>query len=75
MTTSVKDENEWLREELEDTEKRLEDALARLAGIEEEKLHWNFMEEVSTRIVSTQLKGTVTHKLTFNPEKYTPKPI
>lgn len=42
----MQDENEWLREELEDTEKRLEDALARLAGIEEEKLHWNFMEEV-----------------------------
>ena len=25
---------------------RLEDALARLAGIEEEKKHWLFMEEV-----------------------------
>jgi len=39
-------ENEWLREELEDTEKRLEDALSRLAGLEQEKIHWNFMEEV-----------------------------
>ena len=36
-----------MREELEDTERRLEDALSRLAGIEEEKNHWNFMEEVS----------------------------
>ena len=35
-----------MREELEDTERRLEDALARLAGLEEEKNHWNFMEEV-----------------------------
>jgi len=42
----LKDENEWLREELEDTEKRLEDALSRLAELEEEKLHWTFMEEV-----------------------------
>jgi len=42
----IQDENEWLREELEDTEKRLEDALSRLAGLEEEKIHWTFMEEV-----------------------------
>jgi hypothetical protein len=35
-----------LREELEDTERRLEDALARLAQMEEEKQHWLFMEEV-----------------------------
>ena len=71
MASSVQDENEWLREELEDTEKRLEDALARLAGIEEEKLHWNFMEEVSDRIVSTLPKGTLTHKLTFYKKYYT----
>jgi hypothetical protein len=43
----LEDENEWLREELEDTERRLEDALARLAHMEEEKQHWLFMEEVS----------------------------
>jgi len=42
----MQDENEWLREELEDTERRLEDALARLAQMEEEKQHWLFMEEV-----------------------------
>jgi len=39
-------ENEWLREELDDTEKRLEDALARLAQMEVEKKHRVFMEEV-----------------------------
>jgi hypothetical protein len=36
-----------LREELEDTERRLEDALARLAQMEEEKQHWLFIQEVS----------------------------
>jgi len=35
-----------LREELEDMEKRLEEALSRLAGLEEEKKHWFFIEEV-----------------------------
>merc|ERR1719232_1826785 len=40
----VKDENDWLREELEDTEKKLEDAMSRLAQPEEEKKHWDFME-------------------------------
>ena len=38
-----------MREELEDTEKRLEEALARLAGLEEEKKQWLFMEEVSSK--------------------------
>ena len=33
---------------MEDTEKRLEDALSRLAGLEEEKKHWEFMEKVET---------------------------
>ena len=44
----VKDENDWLREELEDTEKRLEEALSRLAGLEEEKKHWEFLEQVDS---------------------------
>jgi hypothetical protein len=35
-----------LREELEDTERRLEDALARLAQMEEEKQHWLFIQQV-----------------------------
>ena len=42
----LQDENKWLREELEDTERRLEDALARLAQMEEEKQHRLFVEEV-----------------------------
>jgi len=42
----LKDENDWLREELEEAEKRLEDVLEKLAGLDEEKKHWLFMEEV-----------------------------
>jgi len=42
----IKDENEWLREELEDAERKLEDVLEKLAGLDEEKKHWLFMEEV-----------------------------
>ena len=42
----IKDENDWLREELEDVEKRLEQVLEKLAGLDEEKKHWLFMEEV-----------------------------
>jgi len=42
----IKDENEWLREELEEAEKKLEDVLEKLAGLDEEKKHWLFMEEV-----------------------------
>ena len=42
----IKDENDWLREELEDVEKRLEEVLEKLAGLDEEKKHWLFIEEV-----------------------------
>ena len=46
----VKDENVWMSQELEDVETRLEDALVKLAGLEEEKNHWLFMEEVGLNI-------------------------
>lgn len=59
----VKDENDWLREELEDTEKRLEDALARLAGIEEEKKHWLFMEEVRKNEKEADLRPVTPSKI------------
>ena len=42
----VQDENEWLREELSDTQKQLQEALAELAGIKEEKKQWQFQEEI-----------------------------
>eukprot|EP00092_Neocalanus_flemingeri_P014254 GFUD01015374.1.p1 GENE.GFUD01015374.1~~GFUD01015374.1.p1 ORF type:complete len:280 (+),score=89.55 GFUD01015374.1:597-1436(+) len=59
----VKDENDWLREELEDTEKRLEDALARLAGLEEEKKHWLFMEEVRKNEKEADLRPVTPSKI------------
>ena len=42
----VQDENEWLREELTDTQRQLQEALAELAGIKEEKKQWEFQEEL-----------------------------
>ena len=44
----VKDENDWLREELESTERRLHEALSRLTGLEEEKRQVKFTNEVIT---------------------------
>ena len=40
-------ENDWLREELDETEKQLQQAIERLAGLEEEKQQWLFKEEVN----------------------------
>ena len=45
----VQDENDWLREELEDTERRLEEATSKLAVIQEEKKQWLFMEQVRNK--------------------------
>jgi len=42
----VQDENEWLREELNGTQRQLQEALAELAGIKEEKKQWQFQEEM-----------------------------
>ena len=44
----VKDENDWLRDELESTERRLHEALSRLTDLEEEKRKVNFTNEVIT---------------------------
>merc|ERR1712224_719746 len=59
----VKDENDWLREELEDTEKRLEDALSRLAGLEEEKKHWQFLEQTRQNEKEANLKPVTPSKI------------
>lgn len=59
----VKDENDWLREELEDTERRLEDALSRLAGLEEEKKHWLFTEEVRKNEKEADLRPVTPSKI------------
>ena len=42
----VQDENEWLRDELNDTQRQLQEALAELAEIKEEKKQWQFQEEI-----------------------------
>lgn len=42
----VQDENEWLREELSDTQRQLHEALADLAEIKEQKKQWEFQEEL-----------------------------
>merc|ERR1712223_1043352 len=42
----VQDENEWLREELSDTQRQLQEALAEVAGLKEEKKQWEFQEEL-----------------------------
>ena len=46
----MKDENDWLREELEEAERRLEDTLARIATLEVEQEQHLLMQEVSTYI-------------------------
>jgi hypothetical protein len=42
----VNDENDWLREELGDTQKSLQDAVAELETLREEKRKWEFEEEL-----------------------------
>ena len=57
----VKDENDWLREELEDTERRLQEALAKLAELEVQEeqrcfesqvQHMNFIENILVSFIS-----------------------
>ena len=43
----IKDENDWLREELEEAERRLEEVLATIAVLEVEQDQHLLMEEVS----------------------------
>ena len=43
----IKDENDWLREELEEAERRLEDVLANIATLEVEQEQHLLMQEVS----------------------------
>merc|ERR1711915_105357 len=52
-----------LREELEDTDKKLEDAMSRLAQLEEEKKHWDFMEETRRNEKEATLKPVTPSKI------------
>ena len=42
----VKDENDWLRDELEETEKKLHEALGKITDLEEEKRSNDLLKEV-----------------------------
>lgn len=59
----VKDENDWLREELEDTERRLEEATSKLAVIQEEKKQWLFMEQVRRSELEADLRPVTPSKI------------
>ena len=47
----VQGENDWLREELEEAERRLEEVLATVAGLEVEHQHHLFLQEVSCSFI------------------------
>lgn len=51
----VKDENDWLRDELEETEKKLHEALGKITDLEEEKRCNDFLKEV--KIIELDLSG------------------
>lgn len=42
----ISDENDWLREELTDTQRKLQEAYAELTELQEEKRKWEFQEEL-----------------------------
>ena len=48
---------------MEDTEKKLEDAMSRLAQLEEEKKHWDFMEETRRNEKEANLKPVTPSKI------------
>ena len=56
----VKDENDWLREELEDTERRLQEALAKLAELEVQETQREFENQVQN--INSLLDNKWIHK-------------
>ena len=60
----VQDENEWLREELNDTQRQLQEALAELAGIKEEKKQWEFQEELRNMKAKAEANPAVMRPVT-----------
>jgi len=57
----VQDENEWLRDELSDTQRQLQEAVAELAELREEKKQWQFQEEL--RNLTTDLRPVTPSKI------------
>ena len=54
----IKDENDWLREELEETERRLEEVLSTIAALEIGEEHHHFIKEVHIKIDLNISKST-----------------
>jgi hypothetical protein len=59
----VQDENEWLREELSDTQKQLQEGMAELAQIKEEKKQWEFQEELRNMAETTSVRPITPSKI------------
>ena len=59
----VQDENDWLREELGETQKMLQEAAAELEGLREEKRRWEFEEELKAAASETNLRPITPSKI------------
>lgn len=59
----IKDENDWLREELEETERRLEDVLSTIAALEIDKQHHHFIQETKVSEQEADIKPVVPSKI------------
>merc|ERR1719500_848653 len=61
--SKIKDENDWLREELEETEKRLEDVLTTIAVLEIRKQQHQFIQETKIHEQEADIKPVVPSKI------------
>ena len=59
----VQDENDWLREELGDTQKMLQEAAAELGELREQKRQWEFEEELKAAASETNLRPITPSKI------------
>ena len=59
----VQDENDWLREELGDTQKMLQEAAAELGELREQKRQWEFEEELKAAASETSLRPITPSKI------------
>lgn len=59
----VQDENDWLREELDDTQRKLREALLELTELQEEKVKWDFEEELRNSESQTDVRPVTPSKI------------
>ena len=59
----VQDENDWLREELGETQKMLQEAAAELEELREQKRQWEFEEELKAAASETNLRPITPSKI------------